>query len=323
VVFYRVRSVLALLIWVLSGVAIFFAGWPFLWAHTSRVVAYLSSSVAREAIYVLYWGREYRDSEVPWHYPWVLFAVTVPIGLHALGVCGVWQHWKHRRSDPHGMLYLAAMLFPLLVFSFPGIPVYDGVRLFVMVFPFWAVFVGQGAAWAYERLKERWQPRWAAVAISGLFACQGFGLWHYHPYQLSYYNLLVGGLRGADRLGFEVTYWGDAVTHDLVDRWSALAPQGSCAVLVPSLYTDQGMLYMSAEAERKQLRIRNSLRSTCPYLIVYNRRAYLGELREFVDDASQKPLAENVVDGVWLSRVYARPPTKSARQPDASSSDTR
>lgn len=317
---YRVRSVVALTLWCVSGVAIFFAGWPFLWGHLNRLLAYLGSSVAREAIYVLYLGREYRDTELPWHYPWVLFAVTVPVGLHVLGVCGVWHHLKNKRSDLRGWLYLAAVVFPLVVFSVPRVPVYDGVRLFLMVFPFWAVFVGQGAGWAYEWLTQRWQPRWAALALGAYFACQGFGVWYYHPYQLSYYNLLVGGLRGADKLGFEVTYWGDSVTRDLIDRWSALAPKGSCAVLVPSLYTDQGMLYLSAEAQRNELKIRSSLRSPCPYLIVYNRRPYLGEARAIVDNARLTPLVENVLDGVWLSRVYVRPPPEPAGTQNQSAS---
>ncbi len=31
----------------------------------------------------------------------------------------------------------------------------------------------------------------------------------YHPHQASYYNELIGGVRGATRAGFETTYWGD------------------------------------------------------------------------------------------------------------------
>ena len=43
------------------------------------------------------------------------------------------------------------MVFVLLVFSLPGTPVYDGVRLFLMVFPLWAVWVGIGAGWLVSR----------------------------------------------------------------------------------------------------------------------------------------------------------------------------
>ena len=56
----------------------------------------------------------------------------------------------------------------------------------------------------------------AAIAGSGpslvaLLVAQGFGVVATYPFGLSYYNVLVGGLPGAERLGLEVTYWSDAV----------------------------------------------------------------------------------------------------------------
>ena len=34
-----------------------------------------------------------------------------------------------------------------------------------------------------------------------------------HPYELSYYNELIGGPRGAWERGFELSYWYDAFTR--------------------------------------------------------------------------------------------------------------
>jgi hypothetical protein len=124
---------------------------------------------------------------------------------------------------------------------------------------------------------------------------------------LSYYNLLVGGLRGAARLGFEVTYWGDAVTQRLIDRWAEAAPPRSCAVLVPTLHAAQVYVYDTLLTTNKELTIRASPQSGCPYLIVYNRKPYLTEVESILADTMQIPLAEEAVDNVWLSRVYARP----------------
>ena len=233
--FHRQRALLPVGLWALSGGAVFIAGWPWMWHDTvARLAKFLGTSVDRQTIYVWYLGQTWRDADVPWHYPWVLFAVTVPVGLHVLGLWGVWRYLRQRPCDSHGGLLLGAVAFPLLVFSVPGVPVYDGVRLFLAAFPMWAMFVGRGAAAGFEWLQQRIESRWAAVALAGFMASQSFGLFHYHPFQLSYYNLLVGGLRGADRLGFEVSYWGDAVTQKLLDDWSKLAPQKACAVLVPA-----------------------------------------------------------------------------------------
>ena len=53
---------------------------------------------------------------------------------------------------------------------------------------------------------------------------QGYGVVALHPFGLSYYNVLVGGLPGAERLGLELTYWGDAVDPVLLDRLARRAP---------------------------------------------------------------------------------------------------
>ena len=49
------------------------------------------------------------------------------------------------------------------------------------------------------------------ILLSGFLLAQGFGTLALHPFELSYYNLLTGGLAGAERLGLELTYWSDAV----------------------------------------------------------------------------------------------------------------
>ena len=45
-----------------------------------------------------------------------------------------------------------------------------------------------------------------------------------HPFGLSYYNGLVGGLPGAERLGLELTYWNDPVDQVLLDQLAREAP---------------------------------------------------------------------------------------------------
>jgi hypothetical protein len=322
--YFRFRSLIPCTIWVVTGVVVFFAGWPWLWNDLrelwagicgagfdgqpmlARLSAYLGSSVDRAAIYVSYPGGPYRDSEVPWHYPWVMFAVTVPVGIHLLAICGIAQFARNRGDSKSG-LYLGAVLFPLVVFSIPRVPVYDGVRLFSMVFPFWAAIAGQGAVCVFEKLRHVWGSRVAYIALVLFLGCQSFGVIYYHPFQLSYYNLLVGGLRGAERLQFEVTYWGDSVTTDLLDRWSTSAAERSCGVLVPTLYAEQAELYQTSGMLRRRQRLTGHLSSKCPYLIVYNRRAYLNNVRAIIDDPAQKPIHETAVDSIWIARVYQRP----------------
>ena len=105
----------------------------------------------------------------------------------------------------------------LVLFS-TSVPVYDGERLFLHVFPAWALLIGLGFAFALEPLPfgtpfgRRSESFWSASCWSRPTASS------LHPFGLSYYNGLIGGLAGAERLGLELTYWNDPVDQVLLDR---------------------------------------------------------------------------------------------------------
>ncbi len=376
---HRWRGLATAVVWALVGVTVFFAGWPWLWSDLERLyqfamhgllsgehwarnvrlamphlTQFLSSSVQRQVIFVPYFNHIYRDAEVPWHYPWVMSALTMPVLLLAVALLGfaaaTWQLARKGRKVPElggevrpepgrqkaeaaeragsaaveakllagqgerarpeptaglGLILLAA-IYPLLVFSVPAVPVYDGVRLFLMAFPFWAILIGYGVA-ALLRWLTRWSlQRSGAVFLSGLFATQAYGVIYYHPVQLSYYNALVGGLSGAERLGLELTYWGDSLTREFLDRWARGAERGATALIAPSLYDVHAQIYQTPWMKRKQLRLSRSTCEQLQYLIVFNRRAYLGPMRKLMDRSERQLVLER--DGVWLSAVYRVPP---------------
>lgn len=302
-------------VWAGAGVATLFAGWPWLWlAPLAHLAQFLGTGVHRQAIHVFYFGRVWADHEAPWHYAPVMFLVTVPLGLLLLGIAGLWA--KQRRAALGGGygLVLGTMVWVLAVFALPGAPVYDGVRLFLMVFPQWAMFVGPGARWVVEH------PRWKSVSLGprraalGLFlAAQAIGLVVYHPFQLSHYSLLVGGLWGAEKLGFEVTYWGDAVTEPLLAEAARLAPH-EIIVLGPSLAPFQApAVAMSSPAiVQGACQLVGWEQSwtepppNCRYGIFYQRKADLTQVpRRFL---SGEVLKETRKQGVWLARLVRLPP---------------
>jgi len=51
------------------------------------------------------------------------------------------------------------------------------------------------------------------VAVAAVLASL-LSLWRIHPFELSYFNGFVGGLRGATKIGLETTYWNDVFTLD-------------------------------------------------------------------------------------------------------------
>jgi hypothetical protein len=234
------RGLAVMVVWGLTGLALFFACWPYLWdAPLDHLSLYLGRATDRAVLLVWYFGQVIADRDVPWHYPWLMFLATVPVGLHALGIWGLFgpvgRAWRLQREQ----LILACLLFPLFVFSIPRISVYDGERLFSFVFPLWAVLIGRGSAASWNWASTRFSPRAAVAVLGAFFAAQSYGLWAMAPCWLSYYNLCVGGLPGASRLGLEISYWGDSVTRDLLATTAARVPLGGTVAALPTLHPAQ------------------------------------------------------------------------------------
>jgi len=320
-------------VWMAAGGATLLLGWPWLWSDTfAHLQQYLATGISRQPLHVFYAGRVWADHVVPRHYPWVMFVVTMPAGLLVLGLLGVGA--TLRTTKEAETLVVSMILFVLLVFSWPGSHVYDGVRLFLMVFPLWAIFVGIGAQWMIgggdceatsvqpptdvpsaaqchgfgmvAKLFSRRKPRIAAVLV--LVALQGVGLLIYHPCHLSHYGLLVGGLPGAERLGFETTYWGDAVREPLLAEAARRSP-GEPVLFVPNLASFQAAAveisspslhaagvhligWSAAEPEAAD---------RCRYAVVYHRRADMAAVASLLKQG--RVVAEHQNQGVWLARL--------------------
>lgn len=292
------RAFLPVLLWTTVGLAIFVGGWPWLWHDTlARWSAYLGTGVERISIRVLYFGTVYADRDLPWHYPWIYFASTVPVGLHTLGLWGLLRAGRERRTDPFPLLLAGSIGVFLVLFSTRA-PVYDGERLFLTAFPLWAILIGRGFAEAWTRARGRLR-----AALIGLVVAQGYGVAAIHPFGLSYYNALVGGLPGAERLGLELTYWGDAVDRRMLDRLASEAREGETAALAPTLAPRQGALVTTRSLARIPLVLEDQEAAvTADWLVISRRTAYWPEVvpsrldRDVIVETRSR-------QGVWLSRL--------------------
>lgn len=59
----------------------------------------------------------------------------------------------------------------------------------------------------------------------------GFGM-TYHPRLLSYFNPLIGGIAGAEKAGYEVTWWGEVVDEDVLEELGETIPDGASLKLL-------------------------------------------------------------------------------------------
>jgi 4-amino-4-deoxy-L-arabinose transferase-like glycosyltransferase len=305
------RGPIAFVVWLAVGLGLFFAGWPWLWEDTgTRLAAFLGTSVDRLSLLVQYFGTVYRDREVPWHYPWFYLLATVPVGLLVAMIAGIAATARTRHDDPGPLLWMAAMALLLVVFS-TNAPVYDGERLFLPVFFLAAALAGRGfaIAWAWASAPSRARRRAWRAGLALALGAQGWGLVATFPFGLGYYNALVGGPPGAERLGLELTYWGDTIDNTLLRELETVAKPGDVIVLEPSLHEAMPLGYTTPALAQKGLRIvaESSARPRpASWVLVFRREAYWSpEVRALT--LNRRPVALRSRQGVWLSGLWPGP----------------
>jgi hypothetical protein len=229
---FRLAGIRPLMIWGVVGGLLFFVGWPWLWLDpVENILRYLGRTTNRDTLYCWYFGQRYADKAVPWHFPSVMTLISLPL----LTVCGLLARFHPgRRSTPDSTEWLLYLLiaFPLLVFSIPGVPVYDGTRLFLIVMPSICLLAARGITLWLEsgrppNTSDTYAVRpWRKVVI--LTAMSVVPLFHtMTPLATAQYGVLCGGNRGAAALGMETSYWSEALNADF---WNQVPPHSTVYV---------------------------------------------------------------------------------------------
>jgi len=222
----------------ITTAVVFVVGWPWLWLDLpGHLTEYFGRTTGRVSLNVWYLGQVFKDVDAPWHYPWVMTLVTVPVGILLLAAAGVWGARRRILNDPTTSLMIGSVVVPLVLFSLPGVAVYDGARLFLVAFPGIALLAGCGLSRLCDWLMDRKLPHKPILGI--VLAGQLAGIFTTTPYFLSYYNVAVGGTPGAERLGFEVSYWGDSFSRELFAKLVETVPDSSIVQVAPVLHQFQ------------------------------------------------------------------------------------
>jgi 4-amino-4-deoxy-L-arabinose transferase-like glycosyltransferase len=317
----------------LLGPLTFFAVWPWMWFDVvERVSEYVGFHLQHYGIYFLYFGRLYeKDPFAPWHMPFVMAAITVPLAVSALAIFGlargarlagrrIYLGHAARAEDGaavrEGELVLWVglnALGTLLTVALSGGAKYGGAKLFMPFFPFWCLLAGYGALRLLEAARA---PRLRAGAAAAVALAAGSGLAQavrFADAPLSQYNALVGGLRGATALGFERQYY-DLAFRDLVALLSEEAPPNARVHFLPNNweYVRTFKHYRKEGTLRPDIRVTRSEGRAQWIVLTHERRfrrygADLQRLREWA------VIAEKKVDGTPLWTILERPAATSAR----------
>lgn len=240
---FRSDAFRPLLCWGVAGLLVFFVFWPWLWLDPyHHLRQYLGSAADRQVLYVWYFGMRYADKMVPWHFPFVMTLITVPAFIVPCFLNRVIVRHYCRVEQ----LLLASVAWPLVVFSLPGTPVYDGTRLFLCVMPPLAILAARGfllllqltriippamkAGPAFQNDSAIPVPkspfsfgRKVVLIVTSLLIVRAMTSGAvFSPYAIGEYSDLVGGARGAQRLGMEASYWADGLNGEF---WKSVPPQ--------------------------------------------------------------------------------------------------
>ena len=212
----RLAGTWALLVGGIVALLVIYAFQPPWWADpVDGVRRFLTASLGRQRVIPLptyYLGRTY-DFALPWHNTIVLTVATTPVLMLGLGLLGAGWSLRRARSEPWAVLWVLSWLILLIVRALPNAPGHDGIRLFLPSFASLAVLAGLGVGAIAGRFRGRWSfvAPVLGLAMTGEAVAE---IARVYPYTDSYYSATVGGLPGAERLGFELTYF-----------WEVLGPE--------------------------------------------------------------------------------------------------
>ena len=215
----RRRSWGSVLIWMLSlpvAALTLILGWPWMWRNpVSGIINWLSFFHSYYAIPQWFLGRMYLHN-LPWWLPFAIILVVTPVILLVLAVMGMARRRYASASLSDWLdLHLLGLLIILGWFALPNSHLHDADRMLLPTSFHLAVLSGEGfdVLWLWMTKKVDWfaengRRLAAQVVFATILLLPGvFGIAKLHPFELAYYNALVGGVRGGEKAGLTTIYF--------------------------------------------------------------------------------------------------------------------
>jgi len=280
--------------------------WQGLWYDPfSNIIKFYMYHVKHNPVNVFYLGKTYGAQIAPWHYPFILLATTVPPATLLLSTYGVQIYIRKHFKDKISGMVVINILFLLILMSLPIAQKYDGIRLFMPIFPFLAVLAGIGFSELYKRISTYAKThKFLANGLYILLLPALITLVRIHPYQTSYYNMFIGGIRGAHKLGMETTYWGDCITEKTMEFINNNTQENGRVIFypvgsfVPRYYKEMGLL-------RKDIKIAGIGDEDFDYLILLSRQGMFND-KVWEIYKHRLPVYEVSYQGVPIVKIYKK-----------------
>jgi 4-amino-4-deoxy-L-arabinose transferase-like glycosyltransferase len=330
VLVYQRQRLMARRLLVMGALAIpvFLLSWPWLYHDTmARVWEYvLFITVNHWEIGQWYFNKFYMPP--PWHFPFVITAVVVPLTIFILFFVGMGRVLARKEERPFGWYLILNGFVPMLALSIGQSMVYDNDRLFIGSMPFMAALAAIGF-YALVQLLGRWLTGRAQLAVAAglLLVVLLPQIWtarSVYPHLLSYYSEGIGGVSGALAMGLEGTYWCETY-NEALDYLNEHAEPGDVVFIAPwshdvmVYYQLQGLLrddihfaapYPVSSIYDEKIKMKVVPYNRADFVVFQNRGSTFGspdlgiKYAEWL--AEQEADYEWVGDGVPLISIYQR-----------------
>ena len=328
----------AIAILLLTAAFVLFATNPVFWVDPALAISdYLGAGLdraddIRSMIRTEYFSRIY-VYRAAWHYPFVWTLIVLPPTL-IVAIAAAFFDRDRRWVTGFSLLNIAPLYAALML---PTAPMHDGPRLVLPAFAFFAVLAGIGFRFIAARARRLSTRRseagapWLAVIVGiMLFAPAAGAVIRTHPYQLSYANLLIGGTRGVEAKGLEVTNLKEVLNDEALRDMAALIPEGATIDAgffleemcfyrflekIPRSWaleaswlnpdrTEVGQTLVCTMSPVPEIVAEDRIPSDAEYLLVLNRKAMWRPVEWALYEGQEDPIYRVSLEGVPLLSVY-------------------
>ena len=151
----KMKTMSSILFVLMGCAATYVVFWPWLWSSPIvHFVEYLMFQLTDAGVPVAVFGQTY--THAPYWYTLVMLLLTTPIFVLVFFAIGILFIVK--KGKEWDWVFLLNALFPLVFFSLPGVYRYDGIRLFLISFPFICLVAARGIQSTVKMFTKQVQP---------------------------------------------------------------------------------------------------------------------------------------------------------------------
>lgn len=218
------RYATLLLVYLSFSVGVTIACWPVLWLGPAYhfIQAFAEMKKYHWDATVLYFGKQIKGTELPWHYLPIWMCITTPLlvawgwlmGMFAYIVSIFRNSWIRFLENYFWNSIVFLCLAPILSIIILHSVVYDGWRHIYFVYPLIVLITVYGIRSLIMMLSYRVQ---VGIAILCCVQIISLVVWIFvnHPYEQVYFNPLARKLMPPIEQQFELDYWGLSYKQEL------------------------------------------------------------------------------------------------------------